>query len=263
VDAATVGSPLCSHFSAPPAHGYCCVPIVADGQALGILHLQLVPPAPGVAAALLDPAELRRLAETVSERLALALANVQLRDALRHQSIRDPLTGVFNRRYMQATLERELSRAARHRHSVGLIFLDLDHFKTFNDTHGHDAGDTLLRELGHLLRARLRVEDVICRYGGEEFVVILPEAALPVAVERAEQLRADVRALVIRHYGQTLGAVTLSAGVAMYPEHAPDGELLVRAADQALYQAKQQGRDRVVVAPRQPSGTQALQPVAD
>jgi diguanylate cyclase (GGDEF)-like protein len=165
---------------------------------------------------------------------------------------------------LQATLERELGRAARHRHHVGLIFLDLDHFKAFNDTHGHDAGDALLRELGQLLRARLRVEDIVCRYGGEEFVVILPDAPLPVVMERAEQLRADVRGLTVRHYEQTLSGVTISLGIAMYPEHAGNGDLLVRAADQALYQAKQQGRDRVVVAAtRQPGGAAAGEPLPD
>lgn len=234
--------PQCTHLTVYPPGGYWCVPITAQNTALGILHLQFsAQPAAGLAAE-------RHLAETVGERLALALANVNLREALRHQAIRDPLTGLFNRRYMQETLDRELSRAQRNQHSLGLLFVDLDHFKHFNDRHGHEAGDTVLRAFGELLRTRLRVEDIVCRYGGEEFVLIMPEAKLEATLERAEALRASVQALNVLHLDQVIGGVTVSIGLAMFPEHGATGDLLLRAADQALYQAKEKGRDRVEVA---------------
>jgi len=192
--------------------------------------------------------EAQRWGEMVAERLALSLSNIRLREALQHQAVRDPLTGLFNRRYMQETLDREVSRALRYGHPLSTIFLDLDHFKIFNDTNGHDAGDALLRALGGLLQSRLRVEDVVCRYGGEEFLIILPEAALEAARQRADGLRADIRALAVRHYDQILGGVSASMGVASMPEHGTTGEQVIRAADRALYQAKQAGRDCVIIA---------------
>ena len=235
--------PACSHVAEVPAGGYVCVPIMAQGEALGVLHLR----ASGAEAAG-AVVERLRLAELVGERLALALANANLREALRHQAIRDPLTGLFNRRYMQETLEREVSRSARSQRPLSILFLDLDHFKRFNDTHGHGAGDALLREFGHLLRTRLRAEDIVCRYGGEEFLLIMPETTLAATLERAETLRTDCKTLTVRHYGQVLGAVTISIGVALYPDHGATGELVIRAADQALYRAKGDGRDCVRVA---------------
>ncbi|MCC7361533.1 MAG: diguanylate cyclase [Anaerolineales bacterium] len=239
------GAPDCGHVAEPPAGGYLCVPITARGDTLGMLHIRYADAAGNGP----DPwLERRRLAETVGERLGLALANVNLREALRHQAMRDPLTGLFNRRYMQETLERELSRAIRSGSSGAVLFLDLDHFKQFNDTHGHSAGDALLREIGSLFRTRLRAEDIACRYGGEEFLLIMPETPVSVAVQRAETLRAEVAGLHIKHFDQLLNAVTLSVGVAVFPHHEDSGELIVRAADEALYQAKQAGRNRVCVA---------------
>jgi diguanylate cyclase (GGDEF)-like protein/PAS domain S-box-containing protein len=235
----------CVHVQRETVSAFICVPLLAQGEALGVLHLQPEPAGGGSGLGL--PA-LTRLGETVAERLSLALANVRLREALRHQAIRDPLTGLFNRRYMQETLDREVSRALRFSHPLSVIFLDLDHFKRFNDTHGHDAGDTLLRELGNLLRRNLRAEDIVCRYGGEEIVIIMPDAALEATRQRAETLRADIHGMTVKHYGQTLGEVTASMGVASLPEHGNNGEALIRAADQALLQAKQAGRDRVLIA---------------
>src|ERR1041384_3945577 len=120
----------------------------------------------------------QRFVMTVAEHIALALANLKLRETLRSQSIRDPLTGLFNRRYMEESLEREMRRASRGRHPVGIIMLDLDHFKKFNDSYGHDAGDALMRIVGNTLQRSIRAEDIACRYRGEGFTFILPEAAL-------------------------------------------------------------------------------------
>ena len=203
--------------------------------------------APAAAPTHEDPIEaLARQGTAVGERISLALANLRLREILRSQSIRDALTGLFNRRYMEETLERELRRAVRNNQPVALIMFDIDNFKRFNDTFGHQAGDTLLRALGDFLNQRTRGQDVMCRYGGEEFALILSGAGIEAACKRAELLREDLKHLVIQHAGEVLGRVTFSLGVAAYPGHASSNDLL-RAADQALYRAKAEGRDRVVV----------------
>ena len=166
---------------------------------------------------------------------------------LRGQSIRDPLTGLFNRRFMEEALERELSRAIRNNQSVALLMLDIDHFKRFNDTFGHQAGDKLLREFGDFLTQRTRGQDVACRFGGEEFAIILSGATQDAASGRAEMLREELKQLNVEHAGQVLERVTLSIGVSAYPDHGSSVEDLVRAADQGLYRAKSEGRDRVIV----------------
>jgi diguanylate cyclase (GGDEF)-like protein len=188
------------------------------------------------------------LARAAGDRAALAIANLRLRESLRAQSIRDPLTGVFNRRYLEETLEREIRRAERARHPVGLIMFDIDGFKRLNDTFGHEAGDAYLRELGTLLRERFRRDDVVCRYGGDEFVVVLPEATLDSTVDRARLLGEAVGKVSITHRGHALGTSTLSLGVAGFPSHGTTGESLLRAADSALYRAKQNGRARAEIA---------------
>jgi diguanylate cyclase (GGDEF)-like protein len=189
----------------------------------------------------------RQLARTVADSMSLALANIKLRLSLREQSIRDALTGLFNRRYMEESLDREIHRAVRHNVSVGIVMLDIDHFKRFNDTYGHPAGDVLLRELGRMLRIHIREADIACRYGGEEFTLILPEATLAVTEHRAEHIREAIKRIRVEVDGRTLPPVTVSAGVAVYPDHGLTGEDLLRAGDEALYRAKREGRDRVVV----------------
>lgn len=219
-----------------------CVPMMAQGETLGILHLQ----SSAQQEQLSEP--LQRLAVNVSEHIALALANLKLRETLRSQSIRDPLTGLFNRRYMEESLERELHRAHRKHSAVGIIMLDIDRFKRFNDTFGHDAGDTLLRELGTFLQSHVRGEDIACRCGGEEFTLILPETSPVVARQRAEDIREGVKHLSVQHHHQPLGAITFSVGVATFPDHGETAEAVLRAADGALYRAKHAGRDRIEVA---------------
>jgi diguanylate cyclase (GGDEF)-like protein/PAS domain S-box-containing protein len=167
---------------------------------------------------------------------------------LREQSVRDHLTGVFNRRYMEATLERELLRASRKGLLLGVIMLDVDDFKQFNDTYGHAAGDAILSNLGNLLLEHVRGEDISCRYGGDEFILILPDASREVTTERAERLCKHVRHIRTQYEGQTLDAVSLSVGVAIFPEHGSTSVVLLKAADDALYRAKRLGRGRVVVA---------------
>jgi diguanylate cyclase (GGDEF)-like protein len=239
----------CRHVPSPLSGSYLCVPMMAQGEALGVLHLRLNPSA---AESAKDAMELKEwLAVPLAEHVALALANLKLRETLRNQSIRDALTGLFNRRYMEETLEREMRRAERSQRPLGVIMLDIDHFKHFNDTFGHDAGDLLLRELGTLLNTQFRGGDIACRYGGEEFTLILPEMPSEMIQQRVEALRLGIRQLNVQYRGQVLGAVTLSAGIAVFPEHGAAGESLLQAADRALYRAKAEGRDRVVVADMQ------------
>ena len=175
---------------------------------------------------------------------------IAAREELRLQAIRDPLTGLFNRRYMEESLQRELHRAARNNFPLGAVMIDLDHFKRLNDTWGHEAGDAVLREFGNLLTNWSRGEDIACRYGGEEFTLILTAAASEATRLRTEQFREAARGLEIRHDGRSLGGITVSAGVAAFPEHGFTAGEILRAADEALYQAKARGRDRVVVSQR-------------
>ncbi|MBL8057835.1 MAG: diguanylate cyclase [Anaerolineales bacterium] len=248
-DAGLRAGPDCRHVGAAAA--YLCAPMMAQGEAVGVLTLL-----DAAAGAAFTEGE-RQLAQTVADNIALALANLKLRETLRNQSVRDSLTGLFNRRYMEETLERELRRAARGQTPVGVIVLDIDHFKRFNDTFGHGAGDVLLRELGVLLRRQIRGEDVACRYGGEEFVLILPGAPAEVVQHRAEQIGYEATQLQVSYSGQPLGQITVSLGVAIFPLHAATPALLLGAADAALYRAKRQGRNQTIVADIPPAEGEA------
>jgi diguanylate cyclase (GGDEF)-like protein len=234
----------CDHYDADTtdAGGRLCVPLVTQGEVIGLLYLE------GISQDAATSAAQQRLATRVAEQVALALSNVQLRETLRLQSIVDPLTGLFNRRFMDETLRRELIRADRKAVSLSLIVLDLDHFKRLNDTFGHDAGDAVLKAASQVIRQCVRESDLACRFGGEEMVVILPECDGPTAGERAEKIRRAIAALDVQHAGRTLGSVTASLGVAVSTEQGTDAETLLRAADQALYQAKRDGRNRVAIA---------------
>lgn len=234
----------CRHVAEAVPGGYLCVPLIAQGETLGVFHLR--PGAPAEARTPTLPAVKDQLAVTVAEGLALALANLRLRETLRSQAIRDPLTGLFNRRYLEETMERELNRVKRQGIPLGVIMMDLDHFKQYNDTFGHSAGDELLSALGILLKSQIRGEDIACRYGGEEFLLILPGASMEIALERAESLRQAVKEM--HQFRQGLKPTTLSLGVAVYPDHGDTGLQLIQSADAALYRAKRGGRDRVMAA---------------
>jgi diguanylate cyclase (GGDEF)-like protein len=238
------GTP-CRHLKDMPG-GHACLPLMAQGTGLGVLYLEMHDGerAPG----LFLPAKDLQLAGSVAENIAISLSNLYLQEALRHQSLRDPLTGLFNRRYLEESVERELHRVARRHLPAGFAMLDLDQFKAFNDTFGHDGGDALLSTFGQYLREHLRKDDIACRYGGEEFCILFCESSLEDTLSRAEQLRSGVSKLVIRHGGQHLGAVTVSIGIACYPIHGNTLKDLITAADRALYKAKADGRNRVVAA---------------
>jgi diguanylate cyclase (GGDEF)-like protein len=233
----------CRHMPPQYPDNYLCLPLLAQGETLGMLHVLDVADVTGARAELLQT-----LAVTVCDHISLALANIRLRETLHHQVVHDVLTGLFNRRYLEETLEREIYRGRRKGASLGLIMLDLDNFKHFNDAYGHEAGDNLLRTLGKFLAERVRREDVACRYGGEEFVLILAEASQEIVCQRAEEIRREFPKVPVLYRGQVLESVTVSVGVAMFPEHGATGRDVLRAADDAMYRAKAQGRNRVVVA---------------
>jgi len=237
------GGPRCEH--AGGSVGYLCSPMSAQGEMLGVLHLRL-DGAAGNRQEWLD--QKQRVAVSVADQFGLALANLRLRDTLRGLSIRDPLTGLFNRRYLEESLDRELRRAQRRGLPVAVLMLDIDHFKRFNDTFGHDAGDLVLKDVATVLRTNCRAEDIACRYGGEELTLILPEMPLEAAQVKAERLGDAIRRLRVRQGQQFLGSVTVSIGIAMFPAQGFAARDVLRAADAALYRAKECGRDRVEVA---------------
>ncbi len=241
---------VCAHI-APGRPSYAiCVPMMAQGETLGVLYLDSGIRDAASAISRFQPLSesQERMVKTLAEHLALAVANLNLRESLRKQSIRDPLTDLFNRRYMEESLERELRRSIRKEHPLALMMVDVDHFKQFNDSFGHEAGDVLLQELARLFHNQLRAEDIACRYGGEEFTLILPEAPLESAAERAEQICRVARITEVQYRGKLLPNFSISIGLACYPQHGSTRDALLQAADRALYQAKQDGRDRSVVA---------------
>ncbi len=237
----------CRHLLKGFSGNFICIPLSAQGESIGLLHLQIEKEQ--LPFSDMEMTESRQLLiMTLSEHISLSLYNIKLRDKLRYQAIRDPLTGLFNRRYMEETMVRELQRANRKNSTVGVIIFDIDHFKRFNDTFGHAAGDTMLREIASFIKSHIRMEDIASRYGGEEFLITMPDASFETTKERAEKLRQEVKKLIVLHRRKPLGAVTLSFGVAVYPTHAQKWEALIKAADKALYKAKAEGRDKVVVA---------------
>ncbi|MCD4672820.1 MAG: GGDEF domain-containing protein [Anaerolineaceae bacterium] len=191
--------------------------------------------------------QIQQLAVSVVQQFLLTVENLRLREELRMQAVRDPLTGLYNRRYLEAALEREISRALRKDMMLGVIMLDIDHFKQFNDRYGHDVGDIVLRQIGLFLQSSVRSGDIVCRFGGEEFLVILPEIDLESAIQRAESLRLGVQTLNNKKHRLFPEQLSISLGVALCPLHGDSGHAVMQAADQAMYQAKREGRNRVKV----------------
>jgi diguanylate cyclase (GGDEF)-like protein/PAS domain S-box-containing protein len=244
------GAPLpCSHIRSAKAVNYLCIPLIAQGETQGVLYIEdeLSLRASSPQAAQFEQASLYRRATAVAERVSLALANLKLRELLRNQSIRDPLTGLYNRRYLEEALNRELHRAQRAGRLFSLVMLDLDHFKHFNDTFGHQVGDILLKEAAGTIKSRVRAGDLACRFGGEEFALIISEVDTQGTYRCVDNIREAIKHLALHHRGQTLGTITISAGIATYPAHGNNAEDLMRAADDALYRAKKDGRDRIMI----------------
>jgi diguanylate cyclase (GGDEF)-like protein len=225
-----------------------CIPLAAQGETLGFFCLRG-----------LGEGERRgdqlRVATVMAEILSLTAANLRLRTSLHEQAIRDPLTGLYNRRFLEEGATREMIRAARSKQPMSLVALDVDHFKKFNDTHGHPAGDALLRELAARLSSAFRASDILCRIGGEEFAALLPDCSLENAAMRAEAVRAAVRSIVVQVNGSPIGGISVSLGIAVYPDHGANLAGLLSMADQALYRSKRDGRDRVTIAASERSAT--------
>lgn len=227
----------CNHIAETEHGAYICIPMLADGKTLGVLHLQL-PMNDGKQVFV-------ELAQSAAARLALALSNIKLRQTLRNLSIKDVLTGLYNRRFVEEIFEHEVARCRRNDKYLSVMMIDIDHFKRFNDSFGHDAGDVVLRAVGNLLKESFRKTDFPCRLGGEEFLVILPECDGNAAFKVAEHLRLKISELVLFHQGKALDTVTASIGLATWPEPFHDEHLLIAAADAALYSAKHAGRNQV------------------
>jgi diguanylate cyclase (GGDEF)-like protein len=214
-----------------------CVPLQANDEILGVIQFR----------GLVDAADthVRALIETLCERASLALANIRLRENLLAKSIRDPLTGLFNRRFLDEALPLEEARALRANSALCIVMFDLDRFKALNDAYGHEAGDAALKVFARLLQGSVRNTDIACRYGGEEFLLLLPGTSIAEAARRAEAIRTALEKSRVEHRGRTLERLTVSIGIAELPTHGPDGHAVVRAADKMLYQAKQNGRNRI------------------
>jgi diguanylate cyclase (GGDEF)-like protein len=230
----------CAHFVGQPPENYMCIPLAALGETLGFAYLNLPTDAVQTLAAGREA-----LVNEMVELAAMAIAGLNLRAKLENQSIRDGLTNLFNRHFLEIALERELQRSARSGEPLALLMLDVDHFKAFNDLFGHEAGDLVLRELAGCLQAAVRAEDIVCRYGGEEFVILLPEIPRERAMEAAERLRQRVSTMRPELRGEPLRPISISVGLATYPDLASDAVDLLRMADRALYQAKRAGRNQV------------------
>jgi diguanylate cyclase (GGDEF)-like protein/PAS domain S-box-containing protein len=260
------GAPLrCSHVNEAVKGEYLCVPLIAQGETLGLLYIEDQPALPASSPEARQDQQLilKRRVIAVAERVSLALANLRLRELLRNQSIRDPLTGLFNRRYLEESLNREIHRASRAGRYVSLAMLDLDHFKHFNDTFGHQAGDILLKEVASAISSRVRAGDLACRYGGEEFSIIIAEVDMDGAYKCVESIRETIKHLSLNHRGQTLGTITISAGIASFPVHGDNANDLIHAADKALYTAKKEGRDRIVVAATSENRSKSAQEIVE
>lgn len=234
----------CQHVAASHPHIQAiCIPVSTSDEMLGILSL--VDPVADIHQAAPFDAHVETVAQEVVGHIGLAITNLRLRENLKKSAIVDALTGLYNRRYLNETLSREIARAQRSKQHLGIIMLDVDHFKLFNDTYGHEAGDLVLKEVGGLLRHACRVSDIACRYGGEEFVLVLPEADQDIVISRAEEIRADIKEISMVYGGVALPQISISAGVSLFPKNGQTADVLLKAADDALYQAKRNGRDQV------------------
>jgi diguanylate cyclase (GGDEF)-like protein/PAS domain S-box-containing protein len=234
----------CAHRGAQAAGAAVCIPLLGQGEPLGVMVVE----GPDWA---LEQARTQML-HALADRAAAALANLRLREELRAQTLRDPLTGLYNRRYFDEALDREVSRVVRAGESLALLMIDFDHFKRLNDTYGHPAGDAVLRSVGRLLAHELRATDVAGRIGGEEIAILLPQTDAVSARRVAEHLRMKVRQMQVTHGPVTLAPITISTGIAMAPDDAKEADALLARADEALYRAKREGRNRVVQSGAEP-----------
>ena len=231
--------PICSHVTGNHHGAYLCIPMQAHGDIIGTFFIG------SETEEALDDHKCQ-IAQTASEQVSLALANLKLQEKLRQQSIRDPMTNLYNRRYMEETMEREVNRAAADNLPLHILMLDIDHFKRFNDTFGHDAGDLLIKEFARMIQKKTSKDIIACRYGGEEFLVMMLGHLLEEATEWAVELGNAVRVMRVESNGQPLSQITISMGLSSFPDHGQSPAQLMHNADVALYKAKKGGRDQLV-----------------
>ena len=232
---------LCKHLRTPIPSGYLCVPMMAQSEAVGVLHLTVSEGTP-------MPEAKKRLAMAMAEHVGMALSNLRLHETLRTQSIRDQLTGLFNRSFMEESLEIELRRTVRSQLPLSVIMLELDNFQRINENFGREVGDSILRRMGMLLQANIRKGDIVCRYGNQTYVIILPQGGFDACCQRANNLCDIARALEVKYQGKQVGHITTSVGLAVFPGHGQTVENLLRSAEAALSRAKNSGGDSVVAA---------------
>ncbi len=239
----------CDHVSKAP-DGYICIPLIAQGETMGLLHIvfstTIAPQDNGDPMMILE--RKKRLCSRLADHLSLALANLSLQEKLKLKSIQDSLTGIANRRHMEDILQRQFYRMLRHNTPCSIIMLDVDHFKNFNDTYGHDMGDHVLKELGTYLKEKSRGEDLACRYGGEEFIIILADTDIDQAAKKAQKVREEIAETIAIPFMSEKLHITVSVGVATSPTHGRNVAELIKSADKALYRAKENGRNRVELA---------------
>lgn len=229
---------ICKHLSKHDSAATICIPLLAHSVTLGALHIVFNK----------EPSQsVQSLFKTMADHLSLTLSNLNLRESLKLQAIRDPLTNLYNRRYLDETLQNEILKAKRHNHSIGILMIDIDHFKKFNDSFGHDVGDHVLKLVSSALNKIIRDEDLACRFGGEEFIIVMPDTDLATIEDRAQCLLKLTRKLDLVYKKRPISQITLSIGVAVYPANGGDAAACIRAADTALYVAKSEGRDRYIV----------------
>lgn len=239
-------APLCPHCQndVTPTTTM-CIPLAAHGETIGLLSLQqVIADEPGSAA---DNHDTQHLSEAVARHLSVTLANLRLKEELREQSVRDPLTSAFNRTYLDDIAEKTIAQARRHQRKIVVAMFDLDHFKQFNDTQGHLAGDVALTAVVDYVHANIREGDWLFRYGGEEFVLILQDIGRDEARTKLNELRHGISRLQLHLADRPLPSVTASIGASIFPYHGERFEELLVLADTALYEAKRQGRDGIVI----------------
>jgi diguanylate cyclase (GGDEF)-like protein len=240
---------ICNHFEYIPDKGYLCLPLVVQGETMGLLCC--------TTPSGIKPEQVnswKKLVQTIGEGIKLSISNLKLREIMREQATHDPLTGLFNRRYLKETLSRELNLARRHHLKTSISVIDIDHFKDFNDTYGHEAGDRILIELGRLFSNSIRKTDIACRYGGEEFVIVLFDSPQEESRHHLEKICTKVKEMQVLYGEYLLGKVSLSVGMVEASEAEKSTEEYLNEADKALYAAKRTGRDRIVIYSDLPNG---------
>lgn len=230
----------CPHYTTPPQGGHMDIPMFVMNDLIAVIHV-------------FAPAEqplskhIQEIAVAFSNVIKIALTNINLRHSLQEMTLRDALTGLYNRRYLNEFLPRELNRIKREEGKLIIAMLDIDDFKKVNDTFGHEAGDEVLKRIGQILNQTFRISDMVCRFGGEEFFVVMLGSDLDAAVLKLEHLRELIKNEKITFHGQALPKTVLSVGVARAPQDGVIENILIDAADQALYEAKRLGKDRIEI----------------